>query len=101
MGATTPTSTLGMTSCGTAVWASTSSVLCMQPAGEGLNKELRATVEGIVGSRTALFSYDGVLGAVRAFSWGSERDSVGFPVAQLPLSALWTARTGRLRPATV
>ena len=57
--ATTPTSTLGLSSCATAAWASTSSVVCMLSPGEGVSHELRATVAGVVGSRTATFSYDG------------------------------------------
>jgi hypothetical protein len=56
---TTPTATVGLSSCATAAWASTSSVVCMLSMGEGVEHELRATVAGVVGSRTATFSYDG------------------------------------------
>ena len=57
--ATTPTSTIGLSSCATAAWASASSVVCMLSMGEGVSHELRMTVAGVVGSRTATFSYDG------------------------------------------
>ena len=57
--ATTPTSTIGHSSCGTAAWASTSSVTCMLSMGEGVSHELLMTVSGVVGSRTSGFSYDG------------------------------------------
>ena len=57
--ATTPTSTIGLSSCATAAWASASSVVCMLSMGEGVGHELRVTVAGVVGSRTATFSYDG------------------------------------------
>ena len=57
--ATTPTSTIGLSSCATASWASTSSVICMLAMGEGVIHELRVTVAGVVGSRTSGFSYDG------------------------------------------
>jgi len=58
--ATTPTSTIGLSSCATAAWASASSVVCMLSMGEGVSHELRVTVAGVVGSRTAIFSYDGM-----------------------------------------
>ena len=58
--ATTPTSTIGLSSCATASWASTSSVVCMISTGEGVGLELRVTVAGVVGSHTASFSYDGM-----------------------------------------
>ena len=58
--ATTPTSTIGLSSCATAAWASSSSVVCMLSMGEGVSHELRMTVSGVVGSRTATFSYDGI-----------------------------------------
>ena len=58
--ATTPTSTIGLSSCATASWASTSSVVCMLSMGEGVRHELRVTVSGVVGSRTSGFSYDGL-----------------------------------------
>ena len=58
--ATTPTSTIGLSGCNTAAWASSSSVVCMLGMGEGVNHELRITVAGVVGSRTATFTYDGM-----------------------------------------
>ncbi len=57
--ATTPTSTIGLSSCATTAWASASSVVCMLSMGEGVKHEQRMTVAGIVGTRTATFSYDG------------------------------------------
>ena len=57
--ATKPTSTIGLSSCTTATWASTSSAVCMLSMGEGVGHELRMSVAGVVGSRTATFSYDG------------------------------------------
>ena len=56
---TTPTSTIGLSSCATASWASTSSVVCMLSMGEGVKHEHLMTVAGVVGTRTATFSYDG------------------------------------------
>ena len=56
---TTPTSTIGLSSCATASWASATSVICMLSMGEGVKHELRMTVAGVVGSRTTTFSYDG------------------------------------------
>lgn len=59
-GATTPTVTVGLSSCVTAAWASASSVVCMVSAGEGATRDIRVTVVGVVGSRTSAFSYDGL-----------------------------------------
>ena len=56
---TTPTLTVGQSSCATATWASTSSVVCMLDGGEGVGHDLRVTVAGVVGSRTSGFSFDG------------------------------------------
>ena len=70
---TTPTSTIGLSSCATTAWASTSSVVCMLGTGEGVSHELRVTVSGVVGSRTATFSYDGPHPSPEAFdSWHSD-----------------------------
>ena len=66
--ATTPTSTIGLSSCATAAWASTSSVVCMLSMGEGVGHELRMTVAGVVGSRTTTFSYDGKDSAKQLFA---------------------------------
>ena len=60
VGATTPTAAVGLSSCATAAWVSTSSVACMLSAGEGTLHDTRVTVSGVVGSRTSAFSYDGV-----------------------------------------
>ena len=57
--ATTPTATVGLSGCLTAAWASASSVVCMAAASEGVGHDVRVTVEEIVGTRTATFSYDG------------------------------------------
>ena len=71
--ATTPTSTIGLSSCATASWASTSSVTCMVSMGEGVSHKLRVTVSGVVGSRTATFSYDGPHPSPEAFDyWHSD-----------------------------
>ena len=59
VGTTTPTATVGLSSCATAAWASTSSVVCLLACGEGVGHELRVTVADVVGTRTAGFSYDG------------------------------------------
>lgn len=55
----TATATIGLSSCLTAAWASASSVVCLVAGGEGVRHEARVTVEAIVGTRTATFSYDG------------------------------------------
>lgn len=55
----TPTSALGESSCGTAVWASGTSVLCAVADGDGSRHFAAATVYGVVETRTATFSYDG------------------------------------------
>ena len=57
---TTPTTTLGTSSsCTTASWASTTSVVCMLSPGEGVAHEVRVTVAGVAGTLTGAFSYDG------------------------------------------
>jgi hypothetical protein len=58
--ATTPTLTIGRSSCATAAWTSVSSVVCMLSMGEGVSHELRMTVSGVVGCCTSGFSYDGL-----------------------------------------
>ena len=55
----TPSSAVGLSSCGTAVWASATSVLCAVARGDGARHFAAATVYGVVGTRTATFSYDG------------------------------------------
>ena len=55
----TPSNRVSLTSCLTASWASTSSVVCMLAPGDGPEKDLQVTLEGIVGTRTKIFSYDG------------------------------------------
>jgi hypothetical protein len=55
----TPSIRLGLTSCATTAWVSSSTVVCVLAAGYGPQKDLAVTVEGIVGTRTRTFSYDG------------------------------------------
>jgi hypothetical protein len=49
---------MGLSSCPTSAWVSTSSVACFAAAGQGLLKEALATVSTVVGTLTAVFSYD-------------------------------------------
>ena len=56
----TPTVALGLTSCATAAWASATSVVCAVIYGDGVRHVATATVFGVVGTRTAAFSYDGL-----------------------------------------
>ena len=56
---TTPTTRLGVSSCMTASWASSTSVTCFTAPGEGAEKDAAMTVAGGVGTRTKTFSYDG------------------------------------------
>ena len=55
----TPSSRVSLTSCVSAAWASASSVVCLLAPGDGPEKDVQVTVEGVVGTRTKLFSYDG------------------------------------------
>ena len=55
----TSSARLGLSSCGTAAWASTTSVECIVVAGQGVGHAASVTVLGIVGTRTKVFSYDG------------------------------------------
>ena len=55
----TPSNRVSFTSCVTASWASASSVVCMLAPGDGPENDLQVTVEGIVGTWTKIFSYDG------------------------------------------
>ena len=57
----TPSNRVGLTSCPSASWASASSVVCLLAAGDGPLNDLRVTVEGIIGTRTRIFSFDGEL----------------------------------------
>ena len=54
-----PTVYVGLSSCETAAWASATSVACHVAAGDGAGHLVTATVLGVVGTRTATFSYDG------------------------------------------
>ena len=58
---TTPTSSVGASSCLTTAWASATSTVCMLLGGEGVGHEIRVTAAGVVGSRTSTFSYDGMV----------------------------------------
>ena len=55
----TPSDRVSLSSCMTLSWASASSVVCKIPPGDGPEKDLQVTVEGIVGTKTKIFSYDG------------------------------------------
>lgn len=55
----TPTSMIGISHCLTATWASSTSLVCSHGSGDGVLKVGTASVSGIVGTRTATFSYDG------------------------------------------
>ena len=57
----TPTSMIGLSHCLTATWASSTSLVCKLASGDGVLKVGTATVSGIAGTRTATFSYDGLL----------------------------------------
>ena len=57
--AVTPTATFGTTGCRTSAWASTTSVVCLPHAGESVAVDVHMTAHGVVGTRTAAFSYDG------------------------------------------
>ncbi len=56
----TPTSTIGLSHCRTATWASSTSLVCKLASGDGVLVVGTATVSGIAGTRTATFSYDGL-----------------------------------------
>ena len=55
----TTSARLGLSSCGTAAWASPTSVQCSVAAGQGVGYDASVTVSGVVGTRTKAFSYDG------------------------------------------
>ena len=55
----TPSVVVGLSSCGTTAWASNTGVVCLLAQGYGVQTMVAATVAGVVGTRTALFSYDG------------------------------------------
>ena len=55
----TASARVGLSSCGTASWASGTTVVCLLAQGYGTAAMVLATVAGVVGTRTALFSFDG------------------------------------------
>jgi len=55
----TPSTAIGLTSCATAAWASSTSVRCLVAAGAGPSILTSVTVESVVGTRIAGFSFDG------------------------------------------
>ena len=57
--AATPSSRLGLSSCLTSTWASSTSVVCFPSGGQGVGHDGGVTVTAIVGTRTKTFSYDG------------------------------------------
>ena len=56
---TTPTNELGLSSCPTVAWVSSSSSACYLARGESPLAEALATVSTVVGTQTSVFSYDG------------------------------------------
>ena len=61
----TPTTTIGVSHCLTAAWASSTSAVCLLSPGEGVGKDGFMTVSGIVGTRSEAFSYDGAHESLR------------------------------------
>ena len=55
----TPTVRLGLSDCGTAAWVSVTTVTCFMTKGDGAARSALVTAVGVVGTRTAIFSYDG------------------------------------------
>ena len=55
----TPSSRLGLSSCVTSSWASSTSVVCLPTGGQGVAHDGGMTVAAIVGTRTKAFSFDG------------------------------------------
>ena len=55
----TASSRLGLSSCLTSAWASSTSVVCLPSGGQGVEHDGGMTVAAIVGTRTKTFSYDG------------------------------------------
>lgn len=61
--ASSPTTTLGFTTCATNVWVSDTSILCETPIGEGGSKSSRqnyvqVTISAVVGTQLKMFSFD-------------------------------------------
>ena len=56
---TTPTSRLGLSDCGTTLWASQTSVVCFLTRGDGVEHTSTITAVSVVGTRTSTFSYNG------------------------------------------
>ena len=55
----TPTSTIGLSHCLTAAWASSTSAVCLMASGDGAALTAAVTVSSVAGTRTTSFSYDG------------------------------------------
>ena len=55
----TPSSRLGLSSCGTSSWASSTSVVCLPIGGQGVAHDIYMTVAATVGTQAKTFSYDG------------------------------------------
>ncbi len=56
---TTPSSRLGLSSCGTSSWASSTSVICLPTGGQGAAHDIYMTVAATFDTQTKTFSYDG------------------------------------------
>ena len=57
----TPTTGVGMSSCYSSAWVSSTSVACLLTRGTGLTFDALATVSGVVGTLTSAFTFDGKL----------------------------------------
>ena len=68
----TASNRVGLTSCSSTSWASASSVVCLLAAGDGPLNDLQVTVEGIIGTRTRIFSFDGELSCQEKRHVGSD-----------------------------
>ena len=79
----TPSSRLGLSSCLTAAWASSTSAVCFLAPGEGQGKDVVATVSAVAGTRTHTFSYDGAAGISKSSGCGvcEQRILEGSPIA--------------------
>ena len=83
----TPTSMIGISHCLTATWASSTSLVCSHGSGDGVLKVGTASVSGIVGTRTAIFSYDGPQSCFD-FALVSPGLPCGFPCGHLGIEAI-------------
>ena len=57
----TPSSRLGLSSCATVSWASSTTTVCLPSGGHGPGLDSLMTVAGIVGTGPMVFTYDGAV----------------------------------------